>query len=250
MQSTCGSAKAQTGGGHGQGGLIAVYDDGGPLHNLRRNARRVRAGHVLVQDGDEFDKVIVVIEGWLATSKSFEDGEQQIIDFILPGDILDPATADGLTVGVTLEAVTDALVSIIPASVWQTMLKTSPTLEDMVGHLWAATQARTSERLLRLGKGTAPMRIAFAILELSLRLRALGHDTDTAFHLPLTQKALGDYTGLSSVHVCRTMRRLVRHGVIETSDHIDIRIVDLQTLSEIAGIDVKRLQQEITPTAA
>ncbi|WP_375551785.1 Crp/Fnr family transcriptional regulator [Rhodophyticola porphyridii] len=233
-----------------QGGMTALCAASEQIRTFARTAQQIRAGTVILQDGDEFDKVILVVDGWLSSSKSFEDGEAQIIDFILPGDILYATNGDGTTVGLTLEAITDARVSIVPARTWQTMLKASPDLARAVGRIRAAAQARTSERLLRLGKGSAPMRIAFAILELSLRLRSLGHDMEETFHLPLTQKAIGDYTGLSSVHVCRTMRRLVRHNIIETSDHIDIRILDLAALSEIAGIDVERLEQEITPTAA
>ena len=53
--------------------------------------------------------------------------------------------------------------------------------------------------------------------------------------------------GLSSVHVCRTLRRLERSGIIDVDDHIDVKILDIDALAELAQIDPVRLAQEATP---
>ena len=226
------------------GALRTIQEE---LGALRRSARKVAAGSVLLQDGEDWDQILVVFEGWLSTSKSFEDGEIQIVDFGLPGDILDPTSGDGETAGVAVDAITDAVVAMVPLGRWHTMLKASPRLQDQVDHIRAAGHARAAERLLRLGKGTAATRVTYALLELCLRLKAIGAASiDCAYHLPLTQKDIGDFTGLSSVHVCRTMRRLVRHKIIETEDHLDIRILDVDALSELAQTDPERLVREIT----
>ena len=68
--------------------------------------------------------------------------------------------------------------------------------------------------------------------------------------MPLGQQQLGDFTGLSSVHVCRTLRRLNRVGVIWTGDHMDITIKDLPALAELAQVDLAALRKEIMTGAA
>ena len=69
-------------------------------------------------------------------------------------------------------------------------------------------------------------------------------------HVPLGQQQLGDFTGLTAVHVCRTLRRLNRLDMIETGDHMDIAIHDVSALAELAGIDLGVLRKEIIPGAA
>ena len=105
--------------------------------------------------------------------------------------------------------------------------------------------------MLRLGKSCAETRIAYVLIELCLRLSACAQPAgDCAFHVPLGQQQLGDFIGLSSVHVCRTLRRLSRQGIITTGDHMDIEIHDLTALTELAGVDLADLRTEIIPGAA
>jgi CRP-like cAMP-binding protein len=101
--------------------------------------------------------------------------------------------------------------------------------------------------MLRLGKGSAETRIAYAIIELCIRLGMIGKVPDCGFHIPLTQQQLGEFVGLSSVHVCRTMRRLTRLGVISMEGHMDITIHNMDALAEIAGVDPDALENEIIP---
>lgn len=214
---------------------------------LARFSRRCEAGTLLVHDGDQANRIMVVLSGWCFAAKCLEDGEHQIIDFLVPGDILALAGGDGATAGAAVEAVTDATVALVPAHAWSEMLKSHPKLEEVVDRIFAASHARSSERVLRLGKGSAETRIAYALIELSLRLKAVEQSSGLVYHLPLTQRHIGDFTGLSSVHVCRTLRRLERHEIVDVSDHIDVRILDLEALAGIAQADLDLLEREIMP---
>ncbi|MDC0660755.1 Crp/Fnr family transcriptional regulator [Leisingera sp. SS27] len=217
------------------------------LHSFRKNIQTVPANRLLLQDGDDSGKIIIVMDGWLATSKSSLNGEVQLIDFLLPGDVADPTSADGKTAGFSVEAVTDARVCVIPLPAWHSLLAASAPLARAHEHVQAAERSRLSERMLRLGRGSAEGRIAYALIELCLRLKPLGLSENCAFHLPLTQRHIGDFTGLTAVHVCRTLRRFVRNGLVETADHMDIRINDLSALADVAGAEPDRLAAEITP---
>lgn len=208
-------------------------------------ARRYRAGAIIALDGEELRTAFVVLSGWLAVSKLTRDGQKQIIDFALPGDFLNPTSADNATVAVQIEAVSPAIVSVMPVTVWHRLLDKFDDLRALDARCRAGVQSRWSERMLRLGKGRAETRIAYALIELYVRLDAIGEVSDGAFHLPLTQVHMGDFAGLSSVHVCRTMQRLSRQGIIRVRDHMDIAILDMDSLSAIAGIDPATLADQI-----
>ena len=198
---------------------------------------------------DRSQSIFFVLAGWLVISKSTEDGQRQIVDVVLPGEVFDPGSAEAKQSSTDLTALTRAQVSFIPRSSWQELLQAHPKLQGILNRRTAASYARIAERLLRIGKGHAEARIAYAICELCLRSTELGLVDGNEFHLPVTQQVLGDFVGLSSVHVSRTLRRLRRDNIVRTGDHLDIVIEDVERLAEVAEIDLDDLRAEIIPAA-
>lgn len=224
--------------------------DGHSAELMRLFNRRVLGftdNSTLLVEGGECQGVYYVREGWLALSKSLEEGKTQIIDFALPGDIIDPAGADGATSSLTMEALTNGALSTMPYRHWEALTGDWPELHHLAHRMESATQARRAGRMLRLGKGTAEMRIAYALVEFCIRIAPVRDGEYCEFHIPLTQQQLGDYVGLSSVHVCRTMRRMAGKGILKMRDHMDIRVLDRQSLASLAGVDMVALKSEIIP---
>ena len=60
-----------------------------------------------------------------------------------------------------------------------------------------------------------------------MRLKAVGLVNGQAFEMPVTQAEIGDATGLSTVHVNRTLQELRGDGLITTPENgrvvIDVR---------------------------
>ncbi|RBI71536.1 Crp/Fnr family transcriptional regulator [Roseovarius sp. TE539] len=212
---------------------------------LKTHHRGFRAGSILKVEAEESGAIYCLLSGWLALSKLTEDGERQIIDVILPGEIVHPSSADSHTSWIQIETLCYATVAVVPQAAWARLEAADPCMRRIEAVTIAASLSRMSERMLRLGKGTAESRIAYALTEICIRLKAIGESDVCDYHLPMTQQDLGDFVGLSSVHVCRTLRRLSRSGVISTADHMDITIHDLDRLAGIAGVDLDRLRAEI-----
>lgn len=218
----------------------------GAFRNLvDASIHEIRANKSLEFASDSTRSVYFVMKGWLIVSKSTQDGHRQIIDFLMPGEVFDPATGCEIQTSTDLSALTDARLSVIKRKDWQRLLDQHPELHAMMDRRAAAGYSRIAERLLRVGQSNAEARIAYAICELCLRAFKLGLVDDEGFHLPLTQQVLGDFVGLSSVHVSRTFRRFERHGVLSYGDHMDIIIHDVDRLAEIAQIDPEALKVEI-----
>jgi CRP/FNR family transcriptional regulator, anaerobic regulatory protein len=188
-----------------------------------------------------------VVDGWLALTKMLADGERQMIDVCLPNDVLAASSGDSRSSHYGIEALTEVTLFSMTGAEWELVKQGAPRVRLLGDHLVALTAARRAERMLRLGRGSAAMRLAYALIELHVRLDTAGHKSINVFHIPMTQQQLGDFTGLSSVHVCRTLRRFIRSGLIGTSDHIDITIRDIDGLCAVAGVDLERLRAEIAP---
>ena len=226
--------------------MLQIYTVFEELLDLSK--RVVAKGTVLKSETEDSDARFYVEQGWLAASKSLLDGEQQILEFILPDETYDPTSADGSTSFVQLEALCDAVVATIDRTRWERLLQDDPDLWLSERRRDIAAQARGSERMLRLGKSSAETRIAYVLIELCMRMNATNTWEECAFHVPLNQKQLGDFTGLSSVHVCRTLRRLNRKDIISSCDHMNIAIHDLPALAELADVDLRALRDRIIPT--
>lgn len=228
-----------------------AFVDLGAARTLDKKSRVLPQGTNLVFEGEEASSLFLVQSGWLAALKSLPEGERQIVDVILPGEIYDPISADGDTSFVTLEALSEAKVMVVGRSMWARLLDEQPDLRHFEAKMAAALRARQSERTLRLGKSSAETRIAYVLIELCMRMTAIGAvDKSGSFHVPLNQQRLSELTGLSSIHVCRTLRRLNRQGVITTGDRMDIEIHDGAMLADIAGVDLDMLRSAIIPGAA
>jgi len=216
-----------------------------------RKSRILSKGTVAKFEGDASQARFCVLSGWLAATKSLPEGERQIVEFVLPGETYDPTGADGRTSFVELEALSKVLVAVIDAPKWARLLNDLPDLRRAERLRDVAARARQSERLLRLGKASAETRIAYVLIEFCMRMTAIGAtDEHGAFHIPLGQQHLAEFTGLSSVHVCRTLRRLTRGGLVTTGDHMDIEIHDVAALADLASVDLEALRREIIPGAA
>jgi CRP-like cAMP-binding protein len=89
------------------------------------------------------------------------------------------------------------------------------------------------EWIANVGRRNALERISHVICECFTRMRSLGLVGQSSFELPLTQAEFGDATGLSNVHVNRTMQELRRQGLIATKGKTH-SILDWEKLKETA----------------
>lgn len=216
---------------------------------LETHLHHYSKGTTLTFEGDETPGLFFVISGWITVSKSLADGDRLIIDVLLPGEMIDPSHGHPEATTVQLEALTEADVAIVPRDLCTKLSLEHPRIQLKIDHNYAATLSRMSERMLRLGKASAESRIAFALCELWMRSTQGDMRDGVTFHLPMAQRHLADFTGLSPVHVCRTLRRLKRNGIVSVSEHMQVSIHKLDKLAAIAEIEPTKLRSRIVPAA-
>jgi CRP-like cAMP-binding protein len=90
-------------------------------------------------------------------------------------------------------------------------------------------ERRLHNWVVGLGRGDAEERIAAMLLDFRWRLGRLGLVRDETYRFPMTQQQIGDYLGLTVVHVNRVLKRL-RDGGLAT---IQNRLV---TIHDVAGL--------------
>jgi CRP-like cAMP-binding protein len=102
--------------------------------------------------------------------------------------------------------------------------------------LWCETLLNVAiqrEWAINLGRRSALERVAHLLCEIFDRLRPVGLVDGNCCSLPVTQTDLADATGLSVVHLNRTLQELRAAGLIVLRDRV-LTIADLDLLKETA----------------
>ncbi|WP_201863664.1 Crp/Fnr family transcriptional regulator [Microvirga soli] len=99
------------------------------------------------------------------------------------------------------------------------------------------------EWVVNVGRRPALTRMAHLLCEFFLRHEAVGLVTDHAFAFPITQNELADATGLSNVHVNRTLQELRSRGLIGEQGRL-LKVLDWEGLQRAGEFDPTYLHQE------
>jgi CRP-like cAMP-binding protein len=231
--------------------LIAESQGLGAIHDLlltlhpKLHERHAAAGQTIAHEGDTGSFFILVLEGWIALTKVLDGGETSIFDLMLDGDATLIAAGRASKLPCSVEAMNNTRFIIFHDKMIDGPEPEAAALRRYLRAENAALLARTAGLLLRVGHGNAETRVAYALIELYLRLEAIGKADGFQFHVPMNQRQLGQFTGLSNVHVCRTLRRFTRKGIVNTAGRTDIRILDINAICDLAGVDLEGLRDEI-----
>lgn len=217
------------------------------LATLLQHTRHADANEIVVNEGTLPSRVLLIAEGWAIRYKTLPDGRRQILDFLLPGDMvgLFSVLFDQTEYGV--QALTPLTLRSVGARRIITELNQSNHFAVTLSWLAGAAELRMDEQLVRIGRRSAEERLAHLFVELYRRLKRNGLQDTASRHLPITQRALADHLGMSQVHANRTFRALVRLGTVALRDG-EILLLDLPELARLAGFDEAYLNH--TPVEA
>ena len=90
------------------------------------------------------------------------------------------------------------------------------------------------EWIANVARRDAAARLAHLLCEFGVRLEAIGLGDRFSYELPMTQEQLADATGLTPVHVNRTLRHLEERGLIARAKKF-VAIADWRRLEDQGG---------------
>ena len=172
-----------------------------------------RAGTTIVAQGDDDTRLFTLFSGWAFRSRMLPDGRRQILNILLPGDLLGLQAHLQDVSDHAIEALTDVeLCQFARTAVWKVFQHEPETAYEMAW-LGSREESLVDENLTSVGQRTARERMAALVLSLYRRCRELGLVENEAFDFPLTRLHLADTLGLSLVHTIKTWTYLRRLGL-------------------------------------
>lgn len=217
------------------GGLSAL--SGRDLELIEATARRLENSPA----GAEVPAQRILISGWAARRRTFNDGSRQIFSFVLPGDPCEggrrgTARLEAMTPVETAEAA--ALFQAAEDSLLH------PGLAEGFEVIREEEERLLLDHIVRLGRLSAYERMAHLLLELRERLARVGLADERRLPMPLTQEVLAEALGLSIVHVNRTVQQLRRDGMIELRSGVAV-LHDPERLAATCGYEPLRTARRV-----
>jgi CRP-like cAMP-binding protein len=181
-----------------------------------------------------------VLSGFACRHLRLLDGRRPIAGLLLPGDIVGMRAFLLQPFDHAVSSLTHVQAAFLSRTTLARWSRRSPALNEALWRSRALQSAMHAQLLINVGARTAIERIAHLLCELLVRLHAVSLATQDMCTIPLTQASLADASGLTPVHVNRTLARLSRLGIATFRDSRLI-VHDSARLQEIAGFDPQYL---------
>jgi len=200
------------------------------LQSLRRLVESellIKKRRDLVVDGYEYRKLCFVETGFAARYKVLRNGKRQILNVLLPGDVVGLPGSFLERASYSVIAVTDMTLHVCSLDAYVALCYRRPQFALALS--WLAMQEAVfyAEHIIDAGRRTPIERLARFLLEIHSRLAMVGLAGGSGFDLPFSQEVLGDALGLSVPHLNRMLARLRAEGFI-TLDNRHVQFTDLK----------------------
>ncbi|MBL8894196.1 MAG: Crp/Fnr family transcriptional regulator [Rhizobiales bacterium] len=193
----------------------------------------VEARAMILQEGASSAHLYTVLSGWGFRYTLLPDGRRQILNFVLPGDLIGLQASVAREMKHSIEALTGMLLCVFQREELWNLYQRHPGLAYDITWLAALEEQMLDRHLLSVGRRTALERMAYLLLHLHHRAHTIGLADRQGFSPPITQYHLADALGMSVVHTNKTLKKLYQSKLIRWKNR-RLEFLDLEALREIA----------------
>ncbi len=206
--------------------------DLGDLWRMIETEQVIKKRRDLVIDGYEYRRFCFVETGFAARYKLLRNGKRQIVNLVLPGDVVGLPGSFLEKARYSVVAVTDLKLQVCAMNAYVDLCYRRPQFGLALSWLAVQEAITCAEHAINTGRRTPLERLAHFLLEIYSRLEMVGHACDQRFQLKLSQEVMSDALGLSVPHLNRMLAMLRSDGLIAVEGH-SIELVDLRALEQL-----------------
>lgn len=207
------------------------------LERARAPSRHVPAGDALFEQGAPSDRSFTILRGWVAVTQVTSDGRFLILRFALPGDVVAFERRSSVN-RCGAVAVGDATVCSFTRSRQGRLELEHPSFDARHRAAEGGILEDAEETLASIMGRGARERVSHLLFQLAWRGLRRRPSPGDEIDAPLSQIQIGLATGLTAVHVSRTMRRLRESRVVAFESH-RLTIHDPAALERLAGVSTE-----------
>jgi CRP-like cAMP-binding protein len=204
------------------------------VNSLTGRSLSLPPNRLLVDKGEVGVLLYRIASGWAYRYRSNGNACRQILDFLMPGELIGLQAAVLGVIEHSVRSLTSLHVSALDARIVGEAFRSEPNLAMRLTRHAAAEACRVDELLTVIGCCDAVARIAFLMLNLYRRQAARSDIDPRNCPFPLRRQHMADALGLTGAHINRTLNRLREDGIaVIENQRLSIR--DLPRLTDLAG---------------
>jgi len=193
----------------------------------------IRKRRDLIADGYEYRKLCFVKDGYAVHYKLLRNGKRQILNVILPGDVVGLPGSFYERAVYSVTAISDLRLNVCSLNAYVQLCYRHP--QYGLALTWIAVQEATTyaEHVIDVGRRTPIERLSHFLLELHDRLKTVGRAEKARFTLPFSQEVIADVLGLSVPHLNRMMQQLRAEKLIADRERV-VEFLDAGAMQTLA----------------
>jgi len=213
-------------------------EGGSAALDITAYTRVLHKSEKLVSDGDRFHTLYAVRSGAIKTYKTTETGEEQIIDFCLPGDLIGLDAIHSGQFNCHAVALDTSSVCALDFNEIETLCEKSSAFRKAFFKRLSGGIMRNENFVVTLGTRDAYQRLAAFLVNLTEYYGSHGYSR-VEFVLPMSRADIADYLNLAVETVSRLFSRLQSERCVVVKRSA-VSVLDLNGLYAAAGMHLPR----------
>ena len=214
--------------------------------NLPGRTEHVDSNRDFVRMGERVDHACLVVSGIIGRFGQNRDGKRQITAMHVPGDMADLHSVVQPAGASALQALSVATIVRVPHLALRSVAARYPAVAEALWRDCSVDASVLAQWVINVGRRDARHRLAHLLCEMGTRLHPGPLEGEVFFPFAVTQNQLADATGLTAVHINRTLQALRGDGLAEVGSRA-VRIPDWNTLTIAGEFDPNYLQVNVPP---
>lgn len=202
------------------------------FEHIVNKSRSIQPGEHIFRAGDELNCIVAVRAGCFKSYVIDANGEEHVLGFYLPGEIIGFDAIHEKTHKANVMALDTSSVCGLNFDSVAEMARELPQLQD---ELFRVMSAQISELEANAADLSAEERIARLLCSLSARFKRRGY-SETEFNLSMSRRDIASHLRLATETISRILARFQSAGVIRVNRK-KVSILDLKRLQALARRD-------------
>ena len=200
----------------------------------------IRRGHDIVVDGFECHNLCFIKEGCAIRYRLLRNGKRQIVNLLLPGDVVGLLGSFFERASFSVTATSDLRVNICSLQSYTQLCYSRPQFALALSWIAIHEAAMNAEHIVNLGRRTPIERLSHFLLDVLDRLRVVNRAEADSFTLPVSQQIMADLLGLSVPHLNKMMQELRSLKLITEESRL-VNVIDMEALKTLAHYQLRQL---------
>lgn len=201
------------------------------LDRIIKRKRPLERGQHLYQEGEPFHSIFALRSGSLKTYIMNDEGEESVIGFKMPGDLLALSDIDNDNYTRSAKALETCSVCEIPFDRFEALSQEIPGLQHHIMSIMSKEIHQEQDKVTMCRKLSAEARLASLLLTLSERFAQRGF-SPSEYNLSMSRSDIANMLGLAVETVSRLFTQFQEQGMLSV-ERKHIQLHDIHRLAEL-----------------